>query len=206
MRILVTVGMSRFPFDRLLSAVAPLCAGHAVFAQTGASRVSVPCESVPFLSFDELLDWMTRADVVICHAGNVVRVIQRQGKVPIAVARTASLGEAANDHQVEFLRQEGAAGPVIPAWDLADLADLIAAHAKAEARLLQERPLPPPSDGAAVARLLDEVCDDVAENRSRPPWWRRSACAWGELSRFRGNGLGCGSGDLVEIADTKEAQ
>ncbi len=205
MRIFVTVGMSRFPFDRLLRAVAPLCARHAVVAQVGVSRVSLPCECVPFLPHVELLECSARADVVVCHAGNVVRLLQRRGKVPIAVARTASLGEAANDHQVEFLRYESTVGPVIPAWNLARLADLVDSHAEAEARLLLERPLPPPADGRIVARLLDEVCDQIS-NASRVPRWRRSGYVQSPTNRARANLIRCDSVDLVGIADMKEGQ
>ena len=35
--LLVTVGMGPWPFNRLVTAVAPLCAYHDVFVQTGAS-------------------------------------------------------------------------------------------------------------------------------------------------------------------------
>jgi hypothetical protein len=38
-RVLVTVGMGPWPFDRLIEAITPLCAEHEVFAQTGTSSV-----------------------------------------------------------------------------------------------------------------------------------------------------------------------
>ena len=47
--VFVTVGMGRWPFDRLLHAVEPLCAAHEVFVQRGTSTVALPCPSVAFL-------------------------------------------------------------------------------------------------------------------------------------------------------------
>ena len=107
MNVVVTVGMGRFPFDRLLRAVVPLCLEHDVFAQTGTSRVVLPCEHADYITYPELLKRLETADVVVTHAGNTVRLVQRLGKIPIAVARRADLGEMANDHQVEYLGIDG---------------------------------------------------------------------------------------------------
>jgi ubiquinone/menaquinone biosynthesis C-methylase UbiE/UDP-N-acetylglucosamine transferase subunit ALG13 len=200
MRIFVTVGMSRFPFDRLLSAVAPLCAEHDVFAQTGPSRVSLQCETMPFLSFEGLIARLACADVIICHAGNVVRVAQRQEKVPLAAARHASRGEAANDHQVEFLQSEKAAGSVVAIDDMERLPELVASHAADEARILRERSLTPPTDGAVVARVLDEIATEVVDNPFRSTRWRHYAYAWNRLHRLRGNHLDLGgAGKFVNV-------
>src|SRR5689334_22810072 len=118
MDILVTVGMGPWPFDRLLRAIQPLCCEHRVFAQTGSSRVAVSCPSAPFLPRDDLLRRIHQADVVVTHAGNTVRLVQRAQKVPIAVARTAAAGEMPNDHQVEYLRHEERSGRVVAVWDV----------------------------------------------------------------------------------------
>lgn len=200
MRIFVTVGMSRFPFDRLLAAVAPLCAEHEVFAQTGPSRVSLQCETVPYLSFEGLMARLACADVIICHAGNVVRVAQRQEKVPLAAARHASRAEAANDHQIEFLQWEKASGTVVAIDDLERLPELVASHPAAEARILRERSLIPPTDGAVVARVLNEIATDVVDNPFRSTRWRHYAYAWNRLHRLRGNHLDLGgAGKFVDI-------
>src|SRR5215468_8253051 len=102
MNVLVTVGMGAWPFDRLIRAIIPLCAVHRVFVQTGTSRIAPPCPHAPFLPYADLIERIRAADVVITHAGNTVRLVQRAGKVPIAVARRASLGEMSNDHQVAY--------------------------------------------------------------------------------------------------------
>jgi UDP-N-acetylglucosamine transferase subunit ALG13 len=156
-RILVTVGMGSWPFDRLISAVAPLCARHDVFAQTGTSLVQPPCPHQAFLTFDECQAKIRDADVVICHAGNTVRVIQRLGRVPIAMARRAALGEMGNDHQVHYLRQEASSGPVVALRNTRDLARLVETHPAEQARLLRERPVPPAASAADIIGVLDSL-------------------------------------------------
>jgi UDP-N-acetylglucosamine transferase subunit ALG13 len=156
-RILVTVGMGPWPFDRLIAAVGPLCTRHDVFAQTGTSLVQPPCPHRAFLDFDECDARIRAADVVICHAGNTVRVIQRLGRVPIAAARRAALGEMGNDHQVHYLRQEARHGPVVALEDTRDLARLVEAHPAEQARLLRERPVPPAASAADIIGVLDTL-------------------------------------------------
>ena len=48
-----------------------------------------PCEYARFIEPGDLKQRIRAADVVITHAGNTVRLVQRAGKVPIAVARRA---------------------------------------------------------------------------------------------------------------------
>src|SRR5271170_7337671 len=113
MNIFVTVGMSRWPFDRLLNALLPLCDSHHVFAQVGVSEVKLPCSTSPFLPQLDLLSRMEKADIVITHAGNTVRLVQRMQKVPITMAREHARGEMADDHQVKYLRYEQDHGRVV---------------------------------------------------------------------------------------------
>ncbi|MET8153328.1 hypothetical protein ACIBSW_35690 [Actinoplanes sp. NPDC049668] len=157
-RILVTVGMGRWPFDRLIGALAPLCAVHEVFAQTGAATVRPPCPHAPYLRLDELQERLAAADIVITHAGGTVRLVQRLGAVPIAVARERARGEMVNDHQVDYLRAEERAGRVIALWDVRRLVAAVAGHRSAAARLLAERPLPPPVTDDRMVAVLDDVC------------------------------------------------
>ncbi|HYY79109.1 MAG TPA: hypothetical protein VFD04_07995 [Actinomycetes bacterium] len=159
--VLVTVGMGRWPFDRLVGALAPLCAENQVFAQIGTATVLPPCEHARFLPYPELRARLAAADVVVTHAGNTVRLVQRAGKVPIAVARRAAIGEMGNDHQVAYLRQEAAGGRVVAVWDVAGLAAAVAGHAAAEARLLAERRLPAVADPQRLAAVLDATCAEL---------------------------------------------
>lgn len=157
-RLLVTVGMGPWPFDRLIEGVAPLCAAHEVFVQTGTSAVTPPCPHAPFLPLDDLQGRLAAADVVITHAGNTVRLVQRLGRVPVAVAREAARGEMGNDHQVEYLREEERSGRVVAVWDVTELPAVVAAHAERQHRLLAERPLPGPVDGERLAATMDALC------------------------------------------------
>jgi UDP-N-acetylglucosamine transferase subunit ALG13 len=156
-RIFVTVGMGPWPFDRLVRALTPLCADHEVFAQTGTSVIRPPCPHRGFLVFDEFQARIQHADLVICHAGNTVRVVQRLGKVPVAVARQAAFGEMGNDHQVHYLRKEAASGPVLALWDLRDLSRLVAAHPAEQTRLLRERSVPAAASATDIIAVLDSL-------------------------------------------------
>lgn len=157
-RILVTVGMGPWPFDRLIGAIAPLCAEHEVFAQTGTSRVQPPCPHRPFVPFAALESRIGSADVVITHAGNTVRLVQRAGKVPVAVARRAALGEMGNDHQVRYLRAEELTGPVVAVWDVSRLPEAVAGHGAQQARLLRDRPVMPPAPPGHIIATMDSLC------------------------------------------------
>ena len=168
--VFVTVGMGPWPFDRLLAALPEVCAAHDVFVQTGTSTLAPPCPHAPFLGYEETQQRIARADVVVTHAGNTVRLVQRLGKVPIAVAREAARGEMRNDHQVAYLRGEVAAGRVVALdGDLAGLADAVARHPEREQALLRSGAALPSVDGAAVAALLDEVADADDPRRRRDP-------------------------------------
>ncbi len=165
-RLFVTVGMSDWPFDRLLTAVAGLATEHEVFVQSGCSRMPLACPSTTFLTPAELEHRIRTCDVVITHAGNTVRLAQRWGRVPIAVARVAARGEAANDHQIDFLRQEEISTPVIAVWDLAELADAVARHPRRAAELVR-RPVPQPVAPEQLSAAMNELCRRLV--RPRPP-------------------------------------
>jgi UDP-N-acetylglucosamine transferase subunit ALG13 len=167
-RILVTVGMGRWPFDRLVRAVEPLCAYHDVFVQTGTSAVVPPCPHAAFVPLDELQRRLAEVDIVVTHAGSTVRLVQRLGRVPIAVARVAARGEAEDDNQVHYLRAEEQTGRVYAVWEADRLDEAVAAHTAAAQRLLS-RPLPPPVPDHHLITVLDGVCDSLT-----PPAARRS--------------------------------
>jgi UDP-N-acetylglucosamine transferase subunit ALG13 len=158
MDIFVTVGMSRWPFDRLLKAIGPLCESHNIFAQIGVSDIKLPCSTCRFIPFPDFLDHIEKADIVITHAGNTVRLVQRRLKVPIAMAREGVRGEMANDHQVKYLRYEEQNGRVIALWDGADLPKLVENHRETQFRMLATRPLVPKVSGKLVADILNRLC------------------------------------------------
>lgn len=156
--IFVTVGMGRWPFDRLLRAVILLCQAHTLVVQKGVSKMEMPCRTYDFLGSEEFLAHVEKADIVITHAGNTVRVVQRKGKVPIAMAREASRGEMADDHQVDYLRYEEHCGRVVALWEGTDLPALVDNHFATEALLLKSRALPEKVSGEILAATLNRLC------------------------------------------------
>ncbi|MEJ7583628.1 MAG: methyltransferase domain-containing protein [Acidimicrobiales bacterium] len=206
----VTVGMSRWPFDRLVAAADRLAdhSGHDVFVQTGTAAVVPRCPHARFLAPEELGRRIAQADVVITHAGNSVRLVQRQGKVPLAVAREPGWGEMGNDHQVRFLASERGSGRVVVLEDLDRLPHAVAEHGALEGRLLAERPPPPPPpEPDELAHRLDTLAFGTEEpprgvGDGRPfadHILRRLDWAWTRLRDLDGAHLdiGCAHGELV---------
>jgi SAM-dependent methyltransferase/UDP-N-acetylglucosamine transferase subunit ALG13 len=194
--VFVTVGMGPWPFDRLVRAVAPLCAEHDVFVQTGTSSVAPPCPYERFLGPAETLRRIRNADVVVTHGGNTVRLAQRAGKVPIAVAREAARGEMRNDHQVAYLADERVSGRVrVLAGDEPALAAAVADHPAVQARMLATAPpLPPPADPDRLAAALDAALLPAAGPFDRHPL-ARYRWAWAQLAARTGRHLDLGVGD-----------
>jgi SAM-dependent methyltransferase len=134
----------------------------------------------------------------VTHAGNTVRLVQRLGKIPVAVARRSDLGEMANDHQVEYLKSEEREGRVTAVWEVDRLADAVRDHVR-HGLGGPKLALPPPADGAQVANLLDELWERLERNPFRRHPMQRYAYAWEELAGIEGPHLdvGCGSGDFL---------
>jgi UDP-N-acetylglucosamine transferase subunit ALG13 len=156
-RLLVTVGMGPWPFNRLVAAIAPLCAYHDVFVQTGASSVVPPCPHARHVPLDEMQRRLADADIVITHAGSTVRLVQRLGRVPIVVARQRRLGETGSNRHERFLRFEERAGRARAVWDVDTLPSVVATHTTDEAALLASRPLRPPVPDDHLIATLDAV-------------------------------------------------
>lgn len=194
--VFVTVGMGPWPFDRLIAAVAPLCAEHDVFIQTGTSSVVPSCPHQPYLGPAETLRRIRAADVVVTHGGNTVRLAQRAGKIPIAVAREAARGEMRNDHQVAYLAGEHDQARVLAGHDLtAILAAAVADHPGVERSMLAAAdPLPAPVDPATLADRLDPAVLTGPTPFDRHPL-ARYAWAWRRLAARTGRHLDLGIGD-----------
>jgi beta-1,4-N-acetylglucosaminyltransferase len=103
--ILVTVGVSDLPFDRLVAAVDDLSTGtERVVAQYGAARVR-PQKAICFdyLPYAKLEECVSKARIVVCHAGiGSVALCLSVGLHPIVVPRLKRLGESVDDHQLTF--------------------------------------------------------------------------------------------------------
>ena len=128
-----------------------------MFAQTGTSRVPLSCECRDFIPYVEMVERMRSADVIVTHAGNTVRLVQRFGKVPVVMARAAVHGEMGNDHQVHYLRHEQARSRVVAVWNSGRLLEVVERHPEVEAGLMC-RPLPDPISGSDMVEMLDSLC------------------------------------------------
>jgi SAM-dependent methyltransferase len=168
-----------------------------VFIQTGTSSMVPPCEHAPFIGYEETVRRLAAADVVITHAGNTVRLVQRMGKVPIAIAREAARGEMRNDHQVEYLVAEEPRGRVVAlSGELQDLAGLVADHPERERGLLAAtKPLAEVNEAALENLMEVTVRPATADNPFRDHPTARYAWAFEQLVSRTGRHLDLGIGD-----------
>ena len=192
--------MGPWPFDRLLAALGPVIARHDVFVQTGTSTVAVAAPNAPFLSWDETQRRLRAADVVVTHAGNTVRLVQRAGKVPIAVARESARGEMRNDHQVDYLAAERHSGRVVVLdGDLHELAERVDRHPEVEPQMLTGAGELARPDPAALAELLDRQLPRAPGETGANPFaehpTRRYRWAFDQLRDRAGYHLDIGVGD-----------
>jgi UDP-N-acetylglucosamine transferase subunit ALG13 len=156
--ILVTVGVSNLPFDRLVAAVDGLAAeGETVVAQYGAARTR-PQRAVCFdyLPFVELQEWVSKARVVVCHAGiGSVAMCLSTGMHPVVVPRVKRLGESVDGHQLTFGRRLGELGLATVVEDVSELARVV-------------RSVPPHQPRTGLSReLADELLEYIGSVRAR---------------------------------------
>ncbi len=129
--ILVTVGTSSTPFDRLVNAAGSLGSAEPVVVQHGASAVRPPAaRCVETLPAEELASLMAEARAVVTHAGvGSVLTALSAGRKPVVVPRLAAEREAVDDHQLELGRRLEQLGLVTLVEDVADLPAAVATAA-----------------------------------------------------------------------------
>jgi UDP-N-acetylglucosamine transferase subunit ALG13 len=113
--IFVTVGTNEARFDRLLRGIEDLGRDEEVLVQHGHTPpTGCPnCIFVDFLPFEQMLETMRQARVVVTHAGvGSVMVALSVGKRPVVVPRRQALGEAVDDHQLQLGRRFAETGLV----------------------------------------------------------------------------------------------
>ena len=135
--IFVTVGTNEAPFDRLVRAIDRLPSGEEVFAQCGtSSHWPAHAVRVDFLTFEELVEIVRRARVVVTHAGaGSTMVALANGKCPVVVPRLQRYGEAVDDHQLSFARRLAERGLVTLVEDPLGLPEALAAVQDGTARV-----------------------------------------------------------------------
>lgn len=106
--IFVTVGTHEQQFNRLVEEIDRLKAEGIiqtdVFIQIGFSDYRPKyCEWKRFLSYDEMNNFIKRADTIVTHGGPATFMnVIANGKIPVVVPRRKKYGEHVNDHQLEF--------------------------------------------------------------------------------------------------------
>lgn len=126
--IFVTVGSRNYPFNRLFEKLDELyeegILTEPMFAQTGTSTYNPKFyEYKAFISQDEFLENITKADIVVSHgaSGSIMKALNA-GKKVIAVTRLEKYGEHINDHQIQNNVAFGSNGYVLVAdYELTDL-------------------------------------------------------------------------------------
>lgn len=108
--IFVTVGTHEQPFNRLIKKVDELkrdgIIKEDVVMQIGFSTyIPKYCEYKKLFSYDEMIENVKKARIVITHGGPSSFIMPLQeGKIPVVVPRRLEYHEHVNDHQVEFVK------------------------------------------------------------------------------------------------------
>ncbi|MFK8023814.1 MAG: glycosyltransferase [Ilumatobacter sp.] len=130
MNIVVSFGTEKFPFERGRDRIqAALDGVDDVLWQLGTtpSRADLSGRQAELVPYDELMDAIVAADVVVTHAGvGSILSVLRAGKCPVVLPREERHGEHVDDHQVELskiLVQRGLAVMVGPDDDVAQAID-----------------------------------------------------------------------------------
>jgi UDP-N-acetylglucosamine transferase subunit ALG13 len=112
--IFLTVGTNHARFDRLLAAFRDWDGHEELVVQRGPSPLRPSCARCSdFLSFEETVDLIKAARVVVTHAGvGSVLLALEHAKRPVVAARLHRFGEAVDDHQAAFGARLARAGLV----------------------------------------------------------------------------------------------
>jgi UDP-N-acetylglucosamine transferase subunit ALG13 len=145
--IFVTVGTNEARFDRLLHSVDALALDEEIVVQCGSSPVRPSnARCVDFLHFDDMVEHVRGARVVVAHAGvGTVLVALANDRRAIVVPRLQRYGEAVDDHQLDFARRLHEVGLVHLVEDPFDLAEALSL------------PLDPPAANGHATGLAEEL-------------------------------------------------
>jgi beta-1,4-N-acetylglucosaminyltransferase len=125
--ILVTTGTNGVAFDRLLRAVDAIETGEPMVVQHGPSSLRPSrATCVDYVSFDELVELVREARLVVSHGGvGSILVALTNEKRPLVVPRLARFGEVVDDHQLELARKLAGVSLVTLGEDVGRLPELV---------------------------------------------------------------------------------
>jgi UDP-N-acetylglucosamine transferase subunit ALG13 len=154
--ILVTLGTHPQPMDRLVRELERLLGSGALRDDVliQAARFGdrpVLARAVDVLPYEELLDLVRTADVVITHGGTGnLATIRAQGRVPVVVPRSAAHGEHVDDHQRDYAARLRTQPGYIVVHDIGQLGEAIE-----QARRMRTEPVAP--DVSRAVELLERL-------------------------------------------------
>lgn len=127
--IFVTVGTHQQPFTRLIGALASLNADELIVQYGTAEPPGAARIAVAYLPYEDMLQHLEAASVVITHAGvGSILCCRNAGHVPIVVPRLKAYGEHVDDHQLELTSELAAMGTVRVVYDVEDLPAAVASN------------------------------------------------------------------------------
>lgn len=164
--IFVTVGTHEQPFDRLVKEIDRLKEEgqieEEVFIQTGYSTYKPRfCEHKAFVSFDEMIEKIFNARIVITHGGpGSIMSVLYNGKIPIVVPRQKVYGEHVDDHQMLFADKMREHSQIICVNDIHDMPDKIHQYTTLieELKNASAEKIEREKRVSEFARALDEIC------------------------------------------------
>lgn len=112
--IFVMVGTQKQDFSRLFKLIddSKILKDEKIIAQSGYTKyISSKIECIPFMSHEELIEYIKKADLIICHGGvgTIFDSLYEEKKI-LAIPRLSKFKEHKNDHQLEIceeLEKEG---------------------------------------------------------------------------------------------------
>lgn len=113
--IFVSLGTHEQPFRRAIDFIRPLAAdGQRLAIQHGTTPPDPTLPSTEwfeYMPFKQVVEAMTAADLVICHAGvgTIITALQ-SGHAPGVMARESRYGEHVDDHQHDIASRLAAEG------------------------------------------------------------------------------------------------
>lgn len=128
--ILLSLGTHQQSFPRALDLVSPLALrGEELVVQHGstAPRLEMPNITwVEFMSYDDVMNTMAKADSVICHAGvGTIITALKAGHKPVVIPRQAQYDEHVDNHQLDIATRFAERGLVYRVTTETDLAPLL---------------------------------------------------------------------------------
>jgi len=164
--IFVTVGTHEQPFDRLVKEMDRLkqegLIEEEVFIQTGYSTYEPRfCDHEKFISFDEMLEKIRQAKIVITHGGpGSIMSVLYAGKIPVVVPRQKSFSEHVDDHQMHFAKIMEEHDQILSVYDIDEIGDSILGYSQRVEKLKDANSSNVEREHRVkeFANALDEIC------------------------------------------------